>query len=98
MPKWTAEQEVEALKQQLPNGAWRDGASLARCVEDIRMDRDAYRGALIGLLAVCDADPCPLADRVKRYINRTLRASLPAASEEQEPAAPISEPPGEEPR
>lgn len=32
--------EIEAVKQQLPNGAWRQGASLARCVEDLRMDRD----------------------------------------------------------
>ncbi len=70
--KWTAEQEVEGVKQQLPRGAWRDGASLARCVEDLRMDRDLYRGTLVGLLSMCDADTGPLAARIKRYIGQAL--------------------------
>ena len=44
---WTAEQEVEAVKQQLPDGAWRSGASLARCVEDLRMERDQLARKLV---------------------------------------------------
>lgn len=44
--KWTAEEEVEAVKQQLPSAPWREGASLARCVEDLRMDRDQLRRLL----------------------------------------------------
>lgn len=36
-----AERENEGVRQQLPNGDWKGGASLARCVEDLRMDRDA---------------------------------------------------------
>src|SRR5262249_48620550 len=52
--KWTDEQEVEAVKQQLPDGAWKRGASLARCVEDLRMERDLYCGTLVGLLPICD--------------------------------------------